>query len=152
MDVLTPEQRQRNMSRIRSRDTKPEMLLRRTLHGAGFRFRLHVAGLPGKPDIVLPRYKAVILVHGCFWHGHDCPLFRLPSTRQEFWKVKIENNRLRDLRTLKMLQDQGWRTLIVWECSFKGPGRLNKDSLLAECAMFIRGASPHVQISGWSAV
>jgi DNA mismatch endonuclease, patch repair protein len=83
MDVLTPEQRRHNMSRIRGKDTRPELLLRRGLHAAGFRFRLHAPDLPGRPDIVFPRYRAAILVHGCFWHGHDCPLFRMPTTRQE---------------------------------------------------------------------
>jgi DNA mismatch endonuclease (patch repair protein) len=89
MDVLTTEQRRHNMSRIRGKDTKPELQLRRALHAAGMRFRLHAAGLPGRPDIVLPRHRAVLLIHGCFWHGHECPLFRIPATRREFWTNKI---------------------------------------------------------------
>ncbi|HEV2627679.1 MAG TPA: very short patch repair endonuclease [Pseudolabrys sp.] len=103
MDVLTSEQRRLNMSRIRGKDTKPEMLLRRGLHAAGLRFRLHGAKLPGKPDIVFPKYHAVILIHGCFWHGHDCPLFRMPATRPEFWAKKISGNRERDVRTAQAL-------------------------------------------------
>src|ERR1700719_1649815 len=97
-DVLTPEQRRLNMSRIRGRDTKPELLLRRGLHAAGLRFRLHTERLPGRPGLVFPRYRAAILVHGCFWHGHDCPLFKLPATRSEFWASKIAGNRTRDNR------------------------------------------------------
>ena len=121
MDVLTIEQRRLNMSRIRGKDTKPEMLLRRGLHAAGLRFRLHGAKLPGKPDMVFPKYHAVILIHGCFWHGHDCPLFKMPATRPEFWAKKISGNRARDLRTTNALQLTGWRLLTVWECSLKGP-------------------------------
>src|SRR6202158_3633588 len=123
MDVLTSEQRRLNMSRIRGKDTKPEMLLRRGLHAAGLRFRLHGAKLPGKPDMVFPKYRAVILIHGCFWHGHDCPLFKMPATRPEFWAKKISGNRERDLRTAKALQLAGWRLLTIWECSLKGPAR-----------------------------
>ena len=93
MDVLTTEQRRHKMSRIRSKDTKPEMQLRRGLHAAGLRFRLHAAALPGKPDMVFPRHRSVILMHGCFWHGHDCPLFKVPATRPEFWRKKISGNR-----------------------------------------------------------
>src|SRR5262245_20506194 len=91
-DVLTPEQRRLNMSRIRGADTKPERLVRSALHARGFRFRLHRRDLPGKPDLALPRYRAVILVHGCFWHGHKCSLFQLPETRREFWEAKIRGN------------------------------------------------------------
>jgi DNA mismatch endonuclease (patch repair protein) len=101
MDVHTAEQRSRNMSRVRGRDTKPEMLVRKGLHAAGFRFRLHDGKLPGRPDIVLPRHDAVVLVHGCFWHGHECPTFRWPASRPDFWQAKISGNRVRDLRTLR---------------------------------------------------
>src|SRR5688500_15794308 len=97
-DVLTPEQRRLNMSRVRGKDTKPEMLLRRGLHACGLRYRLHPKDVPGRPDLVFPRHGAVILVHGCFWHGHDCPLFKWPATRAEFWRKKIEGNRARDAR------------------------------------------------------
>ena len=89
VDVLTPDQRRLNMRRIRSGNTKPEMMIRQGLHSRGFRFRLHCRNLPGRPDIVFPRYRAVIMVHGCFWHGHDCPHFKLPATRPEFWSAKI---------------------------------------------------------------
>lgn len=139
MDVLTPEQRRHNMSRIRGKDTKPEMLLRRGLHAAGLRYRLHVADLPGRPDLVFPRYRAVIFVHGCFWHGHYCPLFRLPATRPEFWAAKIAGNRIRDQRTSAALRAAGWRVLTVWECCLKGPGRRPLEEVLGACVAFING-------------
>lgn len=116
MDVLTGEQRRLNMSRIRSKDTKPEMLVRRGLHRRGLRFRLHDRNLPGTPDLVLPRYRTVIMVQGCFWHGHDCPGSRVPSTRPEFWKSKIARTRERDLTGKGLLTAAGWRALEIWEC------------------------------------
>ncbi|WP_202330989.1 very short patch repair endonuclease [Mesorhizobium sp. L-8-3] len=148
MDVLTPQQRQRNMSRIRGRDTKPELLLRRHLHAAGFRFRLHASGLPGRPDMVFPRYRAVIFVHGCFWHGHDCPLFKVPSTRPEFWSAKISGNRDRDRRTIARLRASGWRVLVVWECSLKGPGRIPVAEAVSFCADFVRGEASDAVLTG----
>lgn len=108
------------MSGIRGKNTKPEILIRSKLHRQGFRFRLHVRDLPGKPDIVLPRYRAAIFVHGCFWHGHDCPLFKLPSTRRDFWREKIERNQKNDLNAKKLLLDSGWRVGVVWECAIRG--------------------------------
>ena len=139
VDVLTPEQRRLNMSRIHCRNTKPEMAIRRSLHSRGFRFRLHCKNLPGCPDLVFSRYRAVILVHGCFWHGHDCPLFKLPTTRPEFWSAKIATNRERNTRTLKYLYSAGWRALIVWECALKGTGRRCFDDVLSICERFLRG-------------
>lgn len=150
MDVLTTEQRRLNMSRIRGKDTKPEMLLRRGLHAVGLRFRLHAARLPGKPDMVFPKYRAVILVHGCFWHGHDCPLFRMPATRPEFWAKKISGNRERDVRTAKALQRAGWRLLTVWECSLKGPTRRPVPEVIDYCATFIRGEVLEAELAGIS--
>ena len=136
-DVLTPEQRRLNMSRIRGKDTKPELVLRRGLHALGLRFRLHRKDLPGRPDIVFPRYRAAVLVHGCFWHGHDCPLFKLPATRLEFWEAKIEGNRARDLRDVAALAAAGWRVLVVWECALKGPARLPVDVVLARVTSWL---------------
>jgi DNA mismatch endonuclease (patch repair protein) len=137
VDVLTPEQRRLNMSRIRGKDTKPELVLRRGLHALGLRFRLHRKDLPGRPDMVFPRYRAAVLVHGCFWHGHDCPLFKWPATRREFWQAKIEGNRARDLRDLAGLAAAGWRVLVVWECSLKGPPRLPVDAVLARVTAWL---------------
>jgi DNA mismatch endonuclease (patch repair protein) len=107
-DVLTPEQRRLNMSRIRGRDTKPELLLRRGLHARGFRFRLNRKDLPGCPDLVFPRFRAVMFVHGCFWHWHDCPMFKWPATRTDFWRKKIEGNTKR-VRNRMMGPTRGWQ-------------------------------------------
>ncbi|WP_257254063.1 very short patch repair endonuclease, partial [Endozoicomonas sp. SESOKO3] len=119
-DVHTPVIRSKNMRAIRNRNTKPEILVRKLLHSRGFRFRLNVKTLPAKPDIVFPKYRAVILVNGCFWHGHDCPVFRWPKTRTEFWKEKITGNQQRDKRNLMNLQAAGWRVLTLWECALGG--------------------------------
>ena len=111
------------MAGIRGRNTKPEILVRSALHHLGFRFRLHVRELPGKPDIVLPLYDAVIFVHGCFWHGHDCPLFRVPKTREDFWRNKIGRNRANDQKAREALLAAGWRVGVVWECAIRGAGK-----------------------------
>ena len=137
VDVLTPEQRHFNMSRIRGRDTKPEMLIRRGLHARGLRYRLQDRKLPGRPDLVFPRYHAVIFVQGCFWHGHDCLMFKLPTTRREFWSEKVASNRARDERTSEALLELGWRVANVWECSLRGPGRLAIDEVLRNCQAFL---------------
>ncbi|WP_076896202.1 very short patch repair endonuclease [Burkholderia pseudomallei] len=123
VDVVDRATRSRMMSGIRGRNTKPEILIRSLLHRQGFRFRLHVRDLPGKPDIVLPRYHAVIFVHGCFWHGHDCSLFKLPGTRTDFWREKIDRNRANDHKALAALRTQGWRVGIVWECALRGANK-----------------------------
>lgn len=138
MDVLTKEQRRLNMSRIRGRDTKPELLIRKGLHARGYRFRVNVTSLPGRPDIVFPKYRAVIQVNGCFWHGHDCHLFKMPASRQEFWAEKIAANRERDKRTDQALSEKGWRVLTVWECSLKGVKRRSTDEVLTCCEAFLR--------------
>jgi DNA mismatch endonuclease (patch repair protein) len=148
MDVLTAEQRRLNMSRIRGKDTKPEMQLRRGLHAAGLRYRLHTSGLPGRPDIVLPRCHAALLIHGCFWHGHNCSLFRMPATRREFCAKKISGNRARDERTVAALKRAGWRVLTVWECSLKGPARRPPPEIIDECIAFIRGDASQADLAG----
>lgn len=108
------------MSRIRSKDTKPEMLVRRFLHKNGFRYRLHVKTLPGKPDIVLPKYKTVIFIHGCFWHGHEgCKYYVVPKTRTEWWLNKIDGNIANDNNAKAVLQDAGWNIITIWECELK---------------------------------
>lgn len=112
------------MSGIRGRDTKPELAVRRYLHGRGFRYRLHARELPGRPDIVLPRHRTVVFVHGCFWHRHEgCRFAYTPKTRQEFWLPKLEGNAVRDARDQQQLADLGWRVEVVWECEV-APGRL----------------------------
>ena len=119
MDNLTPEQRSHQMAKIRSSDTKPEMIVRRLVHGMGYRYRLHRPDLKGKPDLVFGPRKKVIFVHGCFWHGHKCALGRIPKTRIEFWKSKIDSNRLRDERQVAFLETNGWGVLVVWECQLR---------------------------------
>jgi DNA mismatch endonuclease (patch repair protein) len=123
-DVHSREVRSYNMSRIKSKDTKPEMLVRKFLHANGFRYRLHDKKLPGKPDIVLPKYKTVIFVHGCFWHGHDgCKYYVVPKTRTEWWLNKIDTNKANDIKAFKALKKEGWKIIEVWECDLK-PARL----------------------------
>ncbi|SDD11330.1 very short patch repair endonuclease [Paraburkholderia lycopersici] len=120
IDVVDKATRSRMMSGIRGRNTKPEKVIRSLLHRRGFRFRLNVRELPGRPDIVLPRRHAVVFVHGCFWHGHNCALFKWPQTRPEFWREKIARNRLNDARALAALAAQGWRVAVIWECALRG--------------------------------
>ena len=120
MDIVTREQRSRMMSGIRGKNTKPELLLRSALHALGFRFRIQRKDLPGKPDIVLPKYKTIIFVHGCFWHRHPgCKYAYTPKSNVEFWTNKLEGNVTRDRLTEKALEEMGWRVLIVWECEIK---------------------------------
>jgi DNA mismatch endonuclease (patch repair protein) len=113
------EGRSRNMSAIKGRDTKPEMLVRRILHADGFRFRLHVRGLPGRPDIVLPRFRTVVLVHGCFWHYHGCKDSGIPKTRRDFWHPKLLANKERDFRNTRDLLKLGWKVETIWECQLE---------------------------------
>ncbi|MDQ7981389.1 very short patch repair endonuclease [Paraburkholderia sp. SARCC-3016] len=123
VDIVDAATRSRMMSGIRGRNTKPEILIRSLLHRRGFRFRLDARDLPGRPDIVLPRYRAVVFVHGCFWHGHDCHLFKWPQTRVEFWREKIDRNRSNDAKVTAALRERGWRVATVWECALRGANR-----------------------------
>lgn len=140
-DVLTAEQRRLNMSRIRGKDTKPEMLIRRGLHARGLRYRLHDRKQPGRPDLVFPRYGAAVFVHGCFWHAHGCALSKLPVTRQEFWQQKLAENAARDRRAIEALRADGWRVLVVWECALRGLGRRIEDDVVAALAYDIRSGT-----------
>ena len=149
-DVVTRAVRSRMMSGIRSTNTKPELMLRHALHARGFRYRLHDRRLPGKPDMVFPRYNAVILANGCFWHGHDCHLFKLPSTRPEFWRTKIARNREVDLHNEAALEDIGWRQAIVWECALKGRARLEFSEVIRRCDEWLRSRKSHLEIRGVS--
>lgn len=148
VDVLTPELRRLNMSRVRGQDTKPEMLIRRGLHARGLRFRVHRCDLPGRPDIVLSSRKAAIFVHGCFWHGHDCSLFRMPSTHPEFWGKKIAANKQRDAAAIEALDALGWRVGVVWECAMRGSGRLSPEILLDRLMNFVAGSEALIEIRG----
>ena len=119
-DVHSKATRSYNMSRIKGKDTKPEMLVRRYLHAHGYRYRLHVKGLPGKPDIVLPKYKTVILIHGCFWHGHEgCKYATIPKTKTEWWQNKIDGNISNDVRAAESLEKLGWNIITIWTCELK---------------------------------
>jgi DNA mismatch endonuclease, patch repair protein len=133
-DVKKALSRSELMARIRSRDTRPELRVRHFLWDSGFRYRLHGKALPGKPDIVLSRYKTVIFVHGCFWHGHaDCKQFKLPQTRTDFWQAKITRNQERDAAAIGKLQAMGWQVIVIWECELAGSnGRARLVRLLAE--------------------
>ena len=125
-DVHDKQTRSYNMSRIKGKNTKPEMLVRKFLFSKGFRYRLHVKNLPGKPDIVLPKYKTVIFINGCFWHGHEgCKYFMLPKTRTEWWVEKITGTTKRDTEAENKLKDYGWEVIRIWECELK-PGSITK--------------------------
>jgi DNA mismatch endonuclease (patch repair protein) len=124
-DPFSKEKRSWIMSRVRGRDTKPEMVVRSVVHRMGFRFRLHRRDLPGNPDVVLPRYHEVIFVHGCFWHGHrGCPRSKRPTTNEEFWSKKLDGNIKRDRRFRRVLRETGWKVLVVWECETRKPDKL----------------------------
>jgi len=125
MDNVSPARRSEIMGRVLSRDTKPEMLVRRMIYAMGYRYRLHVKDLPGRPDLVFRSKRKVVFVHGCFWHKHpDCALARLPKSREEFWLPKLEANRARDIRNERMLQDANWSVLKIWECELGDVAKL----------------------------
>ena len=147
-DLLTPDQRSRVMKNIRGSNTAPELWVRKGLFALGFRYRLNQRQLPGTPDLVLSRYRAVIFVNGCFWHGHDCHLFRMPSTRTDFWQSKINKNRVRDKKKNAQLRERGWRILTIWECALRGRTRQSPDMLLQSAASWIRSQREILEISG----
>lgn len=143
-DVVAPAVRSRMMASIKSRDTRPEMVVRRYLHGAGFRYRLNRNDLPGRPDLVLPKFNATVFVHGCFWHGHvGCRFVTKPATRSDFWSRKLSANAARDQRVATELQQLGWRVAVVWECA------LRKEPLpqLERLAKFLRSNQSEIVIS-----
>ena len=146
-DVVDPATRSRMMSGIRGKNTRPELLIRKALHAHGFRYRLH-CDMPGKPDICLPRHRAVVFVHGCFWHGHDCHLFKWPSTRPEFWRAKIGRNREVDTVAEEALRDAGWRIATVWECALKGRSRLQLEDVVTTLSEWLRSEQPSLTIEG----
>lgn len=130
--IVSPERR-RNMQAVRSSDTKPEIAVRKLLHRLGYRFRLRRSDLPGKPDIVLPRHRLAVFVHGCFWHRHDCKRATMPKTRTEFWEAKLSANVARDARVMKALHEFGWRTVVIWECEI-GDHQLISHRIIAALA------------------
>lgn len=146
-DIVDAATRSRMMSGIRGRNTRPEMMVRSLLHRQGFRFRLHARDLPGKPDLVFPRYHAVLFVHGCFWHGHTCALFKWPATRPEFWRDKIGRNREHDRRSTDALLAAGWRVCVVWECSIRGAGK-DIEGFTQRVVDWLRGVEPFMEETG----
>lgn len=127
MDIVSREKRSRMMSAIGGKDTRPELKVRSYLHSRGFRFRLHARNLPGRPDMVFPKYRTVVFVHGCFWHRHDgCNLAYHPKTNVDFWEKKFQANVERDLRNLQELEKDGWKVLIIWECELSGSDALTQ--------------------------
>lgn len=147
-DTVSPEKRSDVMSRVRSKDTKPELLIRKGLHALGFRYRLHAKNLPGKPDLVFAKYRSLIFVNGCFWHGHLCDLYRFPKSNTEYWKGKIKRNVERDAANLKRLNDTGWRILIIWECAIKGKARLPIEKVLNTASEWLLSDKPNCEIAG----
>ena len=136
------------MAGIRGSNTKPELTIRSALHRQGYRYRLHRKDLPGKPDLVFPRHRAIILVHGCFWHGHCCHLFKWPKTREEFWRNKIASNIERDRRQFAALVSTGWRVATVWECALKGRRRLPIEMVTEACATWLESGERELELSG----
>lgn len=129
-DVVDKKTRSRMMSGIRGKNTRPEVIIRKALFAKGYRYRLHDGKLPGKPDLVLRRYNTVIFIHGCFWHGHNCHLFKWPKTRPAFWKKKINRNRDKDQEVTTQLKKAGWKIITIWECAIKGKGRVPLDRII----------------------
>lgn len=145
MDTVDSATRSRMMSGIRGSNTKIEMLVRSALHARGLRYRLHSRKLPGRPDMAFTGARAAVFMNGCFWHGHDCPLFRLPGTNTEFWRSKIEGNRARDLRSLAALHAQGWRTAVVWECAMRGRPVAEFDDLIEGLHGWLRDGTGNIE-------
>lgn len=144
-DIVDQQTRSRMMAGIRGKDTQPEMVLRRALHARGFRYRLHAKGVPGRPDLVLHKYQAVVLVHGCFWHRHvGCRYTTVPSTRPEFWQAKFEANLARDRAVRGALLEAGWRVATVWECAVRKPQQVEVAVNLV--AAWLRGGSTEIEI------
>lgn len=137
------------MAAIRGKDTKPELAIRRGLHARGFRFRLHAPYLPGKPDLVMKKYRATIFIHGCFWHMHDCPRFKMPSgDNAEFWRDKLRRNSQRDQEVANALLEMGWRRFVVWECAVRGKGRIDLPMVVETIAKWLESEANIGDISG----
>ena len=148
-DIVSPKKRSDMMSGIRGKNTKPEIIVRSLLHRLGYRFRLHRKDLPGRPDVVLPKWRTVIFVNGCYWHGHEnCHLFRPPKTRTEFWINKIEGNQARDQRNYAGLTDAGWKVLVIWECAVSKKLSLTDEELENAIASALGSSQPLIELRG----
>ena len=148
VDIVSPAKRSNMMSGIKGKNTKPEVMIRKALHRRGFRYRLNAKDLPGKPDIVFPKHKAIIFIHGCFWHGHDCHLFKWPKSREDFWREKITGNQKRDEVVMGQYTRTDWRNMIIWECALKGKTRLPFDSLVDEISNWLQLTANGYEIRG----
>ena len=146
VDVVDAATRSRIMSAMRGKDTGIELQIRKGLFALGRRYRLHGRALPGRPDLVFSRWSAVLFVHGCFWHGHDCPLFRLPATRTEFWREKIASTQARDARNVALLRTAGWRVGTVWECALRGRSSPQIASVIGKLDLWLTGSRPHIEV------
>lgn len=144
-DVVSPLKRSQMMSGISAKNTRPEILVRSILHRAGFRFRVHSPNLPGKPDIVLRKYRAVIQVNGCFWHSHNCHLFKVPASNRGFWEKKLAGTRARDAENRRKLKESGWRVCVVWECAIKGKKKYSEQELAEKLSIWIVGGSTRIE-------
>ncbi|WP_082809902.1 very short patch repair endonuclease [Labrenzia sp. CP4] len=147
-DIVDKATRSRMMSGIKGKNTKPELTIRHFLHKAGYRYRLHVKELPGKPDLVFPKHKAVLFINGCFWHGHNCHLFKIPSTRKDFWQEKILRNASRDREVFQKLKDLDWRVGVIWECSLKGRDRLKLADILTKISLWLNSDDYFLEVRG----
>lgn len=148
VDVVDKATRSRMMAGIGGRNTTPELLVRSLLHKEGYRFRLHRKGLPAKPDIVLPKFRAVILIHGCFWHGHRCHMFKWPKSNIVFWRAKILTNLKRDRRDVSALGASGWRVMTVWECALRGPRAMRNEVLVRRISRWLGSSVECAELSG----
>lgn len=147
-DIVEPDVRSRMMASVRSKDTKHEVKIRKSLHAVGFRYRIHRRDLPGTPDITFPRYRAIVFVHGCFWHGHSCYLFKWPSTNREKWMEKIKGNRTRDAKAVHALSATEWRVCIIWECAMRGVNRHALEDVVERVSRWILSKSKLCEIEG----
>lgn len=145
-DVVDSATRSRMMAGIQGKNTSPELLIRKALHARGFRFRIHAKHLPGKPDLVLKKYSTVIFIHGCFWHGHDCRYFKVPKTRPEFWLEKIAKNRARDLAQITVLEAEGWKVLVIWECAVRHMKKHSSTLLIDLIDDWLKSSSEYLQL------
>ena len=148
VDVVSKNTRSRMMSGIRGKNTKPELIIRRQLHALGFRYKLHDSRLLGKPDMVFPKYNAVIFVNGCFWHGHDCHLFKWPSSRKKFWYDKITHTKEKDKENINSLLEDGWRVLEIWECALKGKKKLCLNVVIEQASSWLKSKGKYLVIQG----
>jgi len=148
VDIVDKATRSRMMAGISGKNSKPELLIRKALHRMGYRYRIHYTGLPGKPDMVFPMYHAIILINGCFWHRHNCHLFKWPATRKDFWHKKILASMARDERNLAYYKKLGWKVLVIWECSIKGKTRINVNEVVKLTVDWLRNEKQSFEITG----